>query len=148
MAELFRQLTADDLLKYGLIPEFVGRLPVTVSIDPLGKEDLMRILTEPRNAITKQYGKFLSLDKVELVFSDDALEAAAEKALELKTGARGLRTIIEEVLLDVMYEIPSRTDVRKCVISAESIRGGKYPQLLARSERPVEMTEFREDASA
>jgi ATP-dependent Clp protease ATP-binding subunit ClpX len=148
MAELFRQLTADDLLKYGLIPEFVGRLPVTVSIDPLGKEDLIKILTEPRNAITKQYAKFLSLDKVELVFSDDALEAAAERALELKTGARGLRTIIEEVLLDVMYEIPSRADIRKCVITSETIKHGKTPQLLARSERPVEMTEFREDASA
>jgi ATP-dependent Clp protease ATP-binding subunit ClpX len=148
MADLMRQLTADDLLKYGLIPEFVGRLPVTVSIDPLDKDDLIRILTEPRNAITKQYAKFLSLDKVELVFSDDALEAAAEKALELKTGARGLRTIIEEVLLDVMYEIPSRTDIRKCVISADTIKQGKYPQLLARSERPVDMTEFREDASA
>ncbi|HYU20545.1 MAG TPA: ATP-dependent Clp protease ATP-binding subunit ClpX [Chloroflexota bacterium] len=147
-AELLRQLTSDDLLKYGLIPEFVGRLPVVVSIDPLGREDLMRILTEPRNAITKQYAKFLSLDKVELVFSDDALEAAAVKALELKTGARGLRTIIEEVLLDVMYEIPSRTDVRKCVITADTIRDGKNPQLLARSERPVDMTEFREDASA
>jgi ATP-dependent Clp protease ATP-binding subunit ClpX len=148
MAELFHQLTADDLLKYGLIPEFVGRLPVTVSIDPLGKEDLIKILTEPRNAITKQYAKFLSLDKVELVFSDDALEAAAERALELKTGARGLRTIIEEVLLDVMYEIPSRADIRKCVITSETIKHGKTPQLLARSERPVEMTEFREDASA
>ena len=147
-AELLRQLTSDDLLKYGLIPEFVGRLPVVVSIDPLEKDDLMRILTEPRNAITKQYAKFLSLDKVELVFSDDALEAAAERALELRTGARGLRTIIEEVLLDVMYEIPSRNDVRKCVINAETIKTGKYPQLLARSERPVEMTEFREDASA
>jgi ATP-dependent Clp protease ATP-binding subunit ClpX len=148
MADLLRQLSSDDLLKYGLIPEFVGRLPVVVSIDPLGKDDLVRILTEPRNAITKQYAKFLSLDKVELVFSDEALEAAAEKALELKTGARGLRTIIEEILLDVMYEIPSRTDIRKCVISADTIKDGKYPQLLARSERPVEMTEFREDASA
>ena len=147
-AELYRQLTADDLLKYGLIPEFVGRLPVTVSIDPLLKEDLMRILTEPRNAITKQYSKFLSLDKVELVFQQDALEAAAERALELKTGARGLRTIIEEVLLDVMYEIPSRSDIRKCVISAETIKTGKPPQLLARSERPIEMTELREDQSA
>ncbi len=148
MADLLRQLSSDDLLKYGLIPEFVGRLPVVVSIDPLDKDDLIRILTEPRNAITKQYAKFLSLDKVELVFSDDALEAASEKALELKTGARGLRTIIEEVLLDVMYEIPSRNDIRKCVITAETIQNGKYPTLLARSERPVEMTEFREDASA
>src|SRR3954447_21078930 len=148
LAALYRQLTADDLLKYGLIPEFVGRLPVTVSIDPLLKEDLMRILTEPRNAITKQYSKFLSLDKVELVFQEDALEACAEKALELRTGARGLRTIIEEVLLDVMYEIPSRSDIRKCIISAETIRKGKAPQLLARSERPIEMTELREDQSA
>jgi len=148
LAALYRQLTADDLLKYGLIPEFVGRLPVTVSIDPLLKEDLMRILTEPRNAITKQYSKFLSLDKVELVFQDDALEACAEKALELKTGARGLRTIIEELLLDVMYEIPSRNDIRKCIISAETIRTGKPPQLLARSERPIDMTELREDQSA
>jgi len=148
LAALYRQLTADDLLKYGLIPEFVGRLPVTVSIDPLLKEDLMRILTEPRNAITKQYSKFLSLDKVELVFQDDALEAAAEKALELKTGARGLRTIIEELLLDVMYEIPSRNDIRKCIISADTIRNGKPPQLLARSERPIDMTELREDQSA
>jgi ATP-dependent Clp protease ATP-binding subunit ClpX len=147
-AELYRQLTSDDLLKYGLIPEFVGRLPVTVSIDPLEKDDLMRILTEPRNAITKQYSKFLSLDKVELVFQQEALEAAAEKALELRTGARGLRTIIEEVLLDVMYEIPSRSDIRKCVITADTIRQGKPPQLLARSERPVEMTELREDQSA
>jgi ATP-dependent Clp protease ATP-binding subunit ClpX len=148
MAELYRQLSSDDLLKYGLIPEFVGRLPVTVSIDPLLKEDLMRILTEPRNAITKQYSKFLSLDKVELVFQEDALEAAAEKALELRTGARGLRTIIEEVLLDVMYEIPSRNDIRKCVISAETIKNGKQPLLLARSERPIDMTELREDQSA
>ncbi|MGE3911733.1 MAG: ATP-dependent Clp protease ATP-binding subunit ClpX [Chloroflexota bacterium] len=148
LAEIYRQLTADDLLKYGLIPEFVGRLPVTVSIDPLLKEDLMRILTEPRNAITKQYSKFLSLDKVELVFQDDALEAAAEKALELKTGARGLRTIIEEVLLDVMYEIPSRNDIRKCIISADVIKKGTTPQLLARSERPIDLTELREDQSA
>src|SRR5687768_15562321 len=148
MAELYRQLTSDDLLKYGLIPEFVGRLPVTVSIDPLLKEDLMRILTEPRNAITKQYSKFLSLDKVELVFQEDALEAAAEKALELKTGARGLRTIIEEVLLDVMYEIPSRNDIRKCIISGDTIKNGKGPPLLARSERAIDLTELREDQSA
>ena len=85
---------------------------------------------------------------MELVFQDDALEAAAEKALELKTGARGLRTIIEEVLLDVMYEIPSRNDIRKCIISADTIRNGKAPQLLARSERPIDLTELREDQSA
>ncbi|MBI4494279.1 MAG: AAA family ATPase, partial [Chloroflexi bacterium] len=146
-ASLLHQLTSDDLLKYGLIPEFVGRLPVVVSIDPLSKDDLMRILTEPRNAITKQYAKFLSLDKVELIFTQDALEAASRKALELKTGARGLRTIIEEVLLDVMYEIPSRGDVRKCIINADTIAQGKQPILLTRSERVIEMEEL-EDASA
>src|SRR5438067_2420824 len=148
-ANLLRQLSSDDLLKYGLIPEFVGRLPVVVSIDPLGKEDLIRILTEPRNAITKQYSKFLSLDKVELKFEDGALDAAAERALELKTGARGLRTIIEEVLLDVMYEIPSRSDVRKCVITPETIRSSKPPLLVTRADRVVDLApETVTDASA
>jgi ATP-dependent Clp protease ATP-binding subunit ClpX len=146
-ADLLRQLNSDDLLKYGLIPEFVGRLPVVVSLEPLDKGALMRILVEPRNAITKQYGKFLALDKVELVFTEDALEAAAERALSYKTGARGLRTLIEEVLLDVMYEIPSRSDVRKCVISADTIIQGKAPLLLTRSERVVEMEDLA-DASA
>jgi ATP-dependent Clp protease ATP-binding subunit ClpX len=132
-----------------LIPEFVGRLPVVVSIDPLAKDDLIRILTEPRNAIAKQYSKFLALDKVELKFEDEALAAAAERALELKTGARGLRTIIEEVLLDVMYEIPSRNDVRKCVITAETIRQNKPPLLVTRADRVVDLgAETVADASA
>jgi ATP-dependent Clp protease ATP-binding subunit ClpX len=143
-AALLRQVTSDDLLKYGLIPEFVGRLPVVVSLDPLDKQALMRILVEPKNAITKQYGKFLALDKVELVFTEDALEAAAERALQYKTGARGLRTLIEEVLLDVMYEIPSRNDVRKCIINADTILHGKSPILLTRSERVVEMDDQTE----
>ncbi len=149
-ADLLRQLTGDDLLKYGLIPEFVGRLPVVVSVDPLSKDDLMRILTEPRNAISKQYAKLLSLDKVELVFTRDALEAAAERALVLKTGARGLRTIIEEVLLEVMYEIPSRVDVRKCIIGRETIAHGQAPLLVTTRSGPIaeldEATEYR-DAS-
>ncbi len=148
-ADLLRQLTGDDLLKYGLIPEFVGRLPVVVSVDPLTKDDLMRILTEPRNAISKQYAKLLSLDKCELVFTRDALQAAAERALQLKTGARGLRTIIEEILLEVMYEIPSRADVRKCIISKETILHGKAPLLVTRADRIAELeaaAEYR-DAS-
>src|SRR5712671_3636884 len=149
-ADLLRQLSSDDLLKYGLIPEFVGRLPVVVSVDPLSKDDLMRILTEPRNAISKQYAKLLSLDKVELVFTRDALEAAAERALVLKTGARGLRTIIEEVLLEVMYEIPSRVDVRKCIIGRETIAHGQAPLLVTTRSGPIaeldEATEYR-DAS-
>src|SRR6266567_2607226 len=149
-ADLLRQLSSDDLLKYGLIPEFVGRLPVVVSVDPLSKDDLMRILTEPRNAISKQYAKLLSLDKVELVFTRDALEAAAERALVLKTGARGLRTIIEEVLLEVMYEIPSRADVRKCIIGRETIAHGQAPLLVTtRSGAIAELDEAAEyrDAS-
>jgi len=135
---------ADDLLRYGLIPEFIGRLPVTVSIDPLSRDDLVRILVEPKNAITKQYSKFLSLDKVELVFTPDALEATAEQALLYKTGARGLRTIIEEILLDVMFEIPSRADVKKCVISAETIASRKSPLLLTRAERPLDMEDMKD----
>src|SRR5688572_30453518 len=151
-ADLLRQLSSDDLLKYGLIPEFVGRLPVVVSVDPLSKDDLMRILTEPRNAISKQYSKLLSLDKCELVFTRDALEAASERALQLKTGARGLRTIIEEVLLEVMYEIPSRADVRKCIIGRETIMHGQAPLLVTTRSGGAgiaemdEATEFR-DAS-
>src|SRR6266849_7704331 len=149
-ADLLRQLSSDDLLKYGLIPEFVGRLPVVVSVDPLTKDDLMRILTEPRNAISKQYAKLLSLDKVELVFTRDALEAAAERAVQLKTGARGLRTIIEEVLLEVMYEIPSRADVRKCIIGRETIAHGQAPLLVTTLSGAIaeldEASEYR-DAS-
>jgi len=146
-ATLLQQLNSDDLLKYGLIPEFVGRLPVAVTLEPLDKNTLMRILIEPRNALTKQYAKFLSLDKVELVFTPDALEAAAERALAYKTGARGLRTLIEEVLLDVMYEIPSRGDVRKCVINADTITQGNAPILLTRQDRVIDTAEIS-DASA
>lgn len=144
---LLKQLTSDDLLRYGLIPEFVGRLPVVVSLEPLDKDVLMRILIEPRNALTKQYSKFLALDKVELIFTPDAVEAAAEKALSYKTGARGLRTLIEEILLDVMYEIPSRGDVRKCIINADTVLQGKAPILLNRNDRVVDTSQVS-DASA
>ncbi len=133
-AELLRMVIADDLLKYGLIPEFVGRLPMVVSVEPLDKEIMVRILTEPKNALVKQFKKLLALDNVELVFTDDALEAAAEKALEYKTGARGLRTIIEQVLLDSMYEIPSLRNVRRCEITREVITGDVEPELTYWSE--------------
>jgi len=129
------QLIPDDLLKYGLIPEFVGRLPVSVSLDTLDKEALIRILTEPKNAIIKQYKKLLQLDRVELDFTTEALEAAAERALKQKTGARGLRSIIEDVLLDVMYEIPSRADIKKVVINGDVIANNHKPLLFPRSER-------------
>jgi ATP-dependent Clp protease ATP-binding subunit ClpX len=136
--QVLRHLMTDDLLKYGLIPEFVGRLPVTVSLDMLTREDLIRILTEPKNAIIKQYQKFFALDKVELIFRDDALSAAADMAINQKTGARGLRTIIEDVLLDVMYEIPSRADVKRCVVDADVIKGSGRPYLEIRTERAIE----------
>ena len=145
LKELLAQVTADDLLKYGLIPEFIGRMPVIVSVDPLDKEMMLRILTEPRNALIKQYQKLFALDNVELYFTDDALEAAAEEAMKQKTGARGLRTIIESVLLDVMYEIPSRQDVRKCVINGDVIRRKSGPLLLTQADMPVEW-ELRETA--
>src|SRR6267142_1949836 len=134
---VLQQVMPDDLLKYGLIPEFVGRLPVTVPLMALDETDLFRILTEPKNAIVKQYQKFLALDKVELQLTDDALHAAAAGAAKRKTGARGLRTIIEEVLLDVMYEIPSRADVRRVVVTPEAIEGKAKPLLLSKNEQLV-----------
>lgn len=142
---ILAQLIPDDLLKYGLIPEFVGRLPVDVALDSLDKAALVRILTEPKNAIIKQYQKLLQLDRVELSFTNEALEAAAENALKQKTGARGLRSIIEDVLLDVMYEIPSRTDVKKVVISGEVISQNHKPLLVTRTERA---NTYSEDESA
>jgi len=134
---ILQQVMPDDLLKYGLIPEFVGRLPVIVPLMALDENDLMRILTEPKNAIVKQYQKFLALDKVELQLTPEALQAAAAGAAKRKTGARGLRTIIEEVLLEVMYEIPSRTDVRRVVVTPESINNGARPLLLSKNEQLV-----------
>ncbi|MBA2395720.1 MAG: ATP-dependent Clp protease ATP-binding subunit ClpX [Ktedonobacteraceae bacterium] len=143
---ILAKLIPDDLLKYGLIPEFVGRLPVAVSLDSLDKEALIRILTEPKNAIIKQYQKTLQLDRVELVFTNEALEAVAEEALKQRTGARGLRTIIEEVLLDIMYEVPSRTDVKKVMINGDVITSHNKPLLVTRSDRSA--TAYSEDESA
>ncbi|MDQ6682308.1 MAG: ATP-dependent Clp protease ATP-binding subunit ClpX [Chloroflexota bacterium] len=131
---LMEQMMPEDLLKYGLIPEFVGRLPVVVSLAALAESDLVRVLTEPKNAVTRQFSKFLSLDKVELVFTPDALDATARLALDRKTGARALRTIVEEALLEVMYDIPERTDVKKVVITAETIEHGQPPMLLTETE--------------
>jgi ATP-dependent Clp protease ATP-binding subunit ClpX len=134
---VLEQVMPDDLLKYGLIPEFIGRLPVMVPLNALDENDLLRILTEPKNAIVKQYQKFLALDKVELQFTPEGLKAAARGAVKRKTGARGLRTIIEEVLLEVMYEIPSRTDVRKVVVTDGAIEGNSKPLLLTKNEQVV-----------
>jgi ATP-dependent Clp protease ATP-binding subunit ClpX len=147
------QVTQDDMLKFGLIPEFIGRLPVTVSLDNLDKEALVRILTEPKNAIVKQYQKFLQLDRVDLVFTPAALEATADEALRHKTGARGLRTIVEEVLMELMYELPSRTDIRRVIIDADVIRRTGQPQMILREGRGAHgpdghLGDLRENASA
>ena len=136
-AELLRHVTPDDLMRYGMIPEFVGRLPVFASVQPLDKAALIAVLTQPRNSLVRQYQRLLALDHVELVFTDEALSVAAELALKHETGARGLRTIIERTLLDVMYEVPSLPDVRRCVINADTVRGQAPPLLLTRSGRPV-----------
>jgi len=136
-AELLRQINPDDLLAYGLIPEFVGRLPVTVSVDPLDQETLVRILTEPKNAIVKQFQRLFAIDDVTLEFTSEALNTAAEEALKHRTGARGLRTIIEETLLDVMYEIPSRPEIKRSVITADTIQGITGPELYDEYNQPI-----------
>lgn len=141
--DILRHIIPDDLLAFGLIPEFVGRLPMVVGVGALAKEDLLRILTEPKNAVIKQYQQIFVWDKVELVFTQEALEAAAEQALKHKTGARGLRSIIEENLLDVMYDIPSLGDVSECVINADTIVHKKRPLLLSSSGHPIEEEQKR-----
>jgi ATP-dependent Clp protease ATP-binding subunit ClpX len=129
-AEWFEQVLPEDLIEYGLIPEFIGRLPVVAAIHQLTGEDLVTILTEPRHALTKQFQRFFEFDDIELVFSEDSLEAIADRALERETGARGLRSILEETLLDVQFELPSRRDVTKCVVTRETIAQGRRPTLV------------------
>jgi len=129
-AELLTQVMPEDLMNFGLIPEFIGRLPVVSAVHQLRREDLVRILTEPKNALVRQYQRFFGYDTIELVFTDDALWEIADRALERETGARGLRSIIEGALLDVMFELPSRRDVTKCVITRETISKGLNPTLV------------------
>ncbi len=128
--KIFAQCLPEDLVNYGLIPEFIGRLPVTSAVHQLTRDDLLSILTEPRNALTKQFQTFFAFDGIELVFADDALGCVADKALERETGARGLRSIIEEVLLEVQFDLPSRGDVKKCVVTRESVENGFPPTLV------------------
>ena len=135
-ADIFSQALPEDLLKFGMIPEFVGRLPVFTAVAKLDREALVAVLTEPRNALTKQYQRLFELDSVGLEFEPAALEEIAEQALKRGTGARGLRAILEEVLLNVMYEVPSRTDVGKVVISGEVVRDNVNPTLVPREVAP------------
>jgi ATP-dependent Clp protease ATP-binding subunit ClpX len=135
LGEVLRQVLPEDLLKFGFIPEFIGRLPVVGTLDPLDKATLLRILVEPRNALVQQYRKYLQWDGVELEFTQDALDAIAEQALARKTGARALRTIIEEVMLDIMYEVPSRRGTAKCLVTGEAVRR-QQPATLVGSIEP------------
>src|SRR6266511_520014 len=128
--EVFSQCLPEDLVNYGLIPEFIGRLPVMSAVHQLSRDDLITILTEPRNALVKQFQRFFSFDGIELVFSEDSLTSVADKALERETGARGLRSIIEEILLEVQFELPSRRDVKKCVVTRETVEKGITPTLV------------------
>jgi ATP-dependent Clp protease ATP-binding subunit ClpX len=147
-SELLADVMPEDLLSYGLIPEFIGRLPVVSAVHQLQREDLVQILTEPRNALVKQYQRFFGYDSIELVFTDDALWSIADKALERETGARGLRSIIETALLDVMFELPSRKDVSKCAITKETIEKGVKPTLVTSAGDSVEDDEERAAESA
>ena len=132
-SQVLREVTHDDLLTFGLIPEFVGRLPVVSTLEPLNVEMMVQILQRPKNAIARQFQRMFSLDGVELVFTDEAMLAISEEAIRMKTGARGLRTVVEDLLLDVMYEVPSRKDVAKCIISEETVLHRKRPMLVSRS---------------
>ncbi|MCR4406620.1 MAG: ATP-dependent Clp protease ATP-binding subunit ClpX [Anaerolineae bacterium] len=137
-ARLLQQVIPDDLLKYGLIPEFVGRLPVVVSVDPIDEEMMHRILVEPKNAIVRQFQKLFEVEGVELVFTDEALQEVARRALARKIGARGLRAIVEERLLETMYQLPGRQDVARCEITAEVIRGEAEPILYDKRGQRIE----------
>ena len=129
-SELLQEVRPEDLVQFGLIPEFVGRMPIITAVHQLGREDLVQILVEPKNALTKQYQRFFEYDSAELIFHEDALWAIADKALERETGARGLRSIIESALTDVMFELPSRTDIARCIVTRETIERGTRPTLV------------------
>jgi len=134
LSRLLQKILPEDLLRFGLIPEFIGRLPVIVTFDPLSENDLVKILVEPKNALVKQFQKLFELDQIDLEFKEDALKAVAGEAIKRKTGARGLRAIVEDIMLDVMYEIPSRKDVTKCVVTKDVVLKREDP-LLVTAER-------------
>mgnify|MGYP001819906862 CR=1 FL=1 len=141
LGEILYDVEPEDLIKYGLIPEFVGRLPVVATLEELDEEALVKILTEPRNALTKQYQKLFDMEGSEVEFREDALRAVARKAMERKTGARGLRTILEQVLLDTMYDLPSMDNVRKVVIDESVIQGSSKPYMIFDASEPMAASE-------
>lgn len=148
VGEVLKELQPEDLLRYGLIPEFVGRLPVVVTLEELDEDALVKILTQPKNALVKQYKELFAMENVDLEFDDEALSLIAQKAIKRKTGARGLRSIIEETMLDIMYELPSRDDVEKCLINKETVEGKGEPTLvLSDKKRREKQSDKKESAS-
>lgn len=142
--EIFKELLPQDLLKFGLIPEFIGRLPIVATLKDLDKEALIKILVEPKNSLVKQYQKLFEIDNVELIFEKEALEAIVEKAIERKTGARGLRSIIEEIMRDIMYEIPSNPNIEKCIITRDTVLGNSEPQIVIGEDKKVKIKKARQ----
>jgi len=140
IGELFQELEPEDLLKYGLIPEFVGRLPVIAKLEDLDEDALVTILTEPKNAVVKQYQKLFDIEGVDLKFTDDALKAIAEQAIERKTGARGLRSIIENLLLDTMYEVPDIEDAKEVIVDGDTVREDKDPEIVREKKKAAKKT--------
>ena len=143
--EVFKELLPQDLLKFGLIPEFIGRLPIIATLEELDREALIKIATEPKNALVKQYKKLLELDGVELEFTRESLEAIVDKAIERKTGARGLRSIIEEIMRDIMYDIPSNPKIEKCTITKETVTLGKSPDLVINENKKTENVKLKKE---
>lgn len=141
LTEVLKQTMPQDLLRYGLIPEFIGRLPIIVPLEPLDESDLVAVLVEPKNSLVRQYQRIFELDGVELVFTNEALWAIAREAMTRHTGARGLRTVIEEVMLDIMYEVPSREDVRRCLVTEEAVLRRQGPLLLTSSDLKAQAVE-------
>ena len=141
--KIFEQLLPQDLLKFGLIPEFVGRLPIVATLEELDRKALIDIVTKPKNALVKQYKKLFELDDVELEFEQDALEAIVDKAIERKTGARGLRSIIEDIMRDIMFEIPSNPKIEKCVITKETVLEGKEPKVFLNNNKITKKTKSK-----
>jgi ATP-dependent Clp protease ATP-binding subunit ClpX len=135
IGEILRFLSPEDLLKYGMIPEFIGRIPMIATLDSLDKPALVKIMTEPKNAILKQYKRLLAMDDVELEFTADAVQAIAEEALKRKTGARALRSIVEEIMLEIMFEAPSRTDIKKCVVTRDLVEKRSSQALLVMGDK-------------
>lgn len=135
--DVFESLLPQDLLKFGLIPEFVGRLPIVTTLKELDREALIKILVEPKNSLVKQYKKLFKYDNVELEFDKEALNAVVDKAIERKTGARGLRAIIEDIMRDIMFEIPSNPKIEKCIITKETVEKGDAPKIIINNNREI-----------